>query len=115
MATENWRRFFDFTSLNKNRTNGLCRLCKKNYKDQNGIFSNFLKHLKRAHPLEYDQIFNCNNECLTEEGNAIGGDRTAADLTIVKHKQNRIASSIVKNLIIGCNLPLKEGGQGGNN
>jgi hypothetical protein len=106
MATGVWRKFFDFTPLDKNRINGLCRLCKKNYKDQRGIYSNFLKHLKRAHPVEYDQIFHRQNECLTDEGNVIGDDQAAVDLTSAKYRQNRIISSITKNLIIGCNLPL---------
>ncbi|CAF4483082.1 unnamed protein product [Rotaria socialis] len=85
--------------------NGLCKLCKKNYKDQHGIYSNFLKHIKRAHPLEYDQIFNHGNECSTEEQNIISDDRVAIDSTSTKNKQNRIISSIAKNSIIGCNLP----------
>jgi len=111
---ENWRRYFDFSPLDKNRTNGLCKLCKRNYKDQNGIFSNFLKHLKRVHPYEYDQIFDREYEYLNEEEkNAVeeNDDRTtttttAGDLTSRKYKQNRIILSITKNLIIRCNLPL---------
>ena len=59
--------------------NGLCKLCKKDYKDQNGIYSNFLKHLKRAHSPEYDQIFNHENECSTEEQNIISDDRVDVD------------------------------------
>jgi len=108
MARENWRRYFDFSPFDKNRTNGLCRLCNRNYKDQNGIFSNFLKHLKRIHPFEYDQIFARDEyECLTEENNVFGEDReAAADLTSTKYKQSRILLSIAKNLIIRCNLPL---------
>jgi hypothetical protein len=106
MARENWRRYFDFSPFDKNRTNGLCRLCNRNYKDQNGIFSNFLKHLKRIHPFEYDQIFSRQYECLTEENNVFGDDRAAADLTNTKYKQSRILFSLTKNLIIRCNLPL---------
>jgi hypothetical protein len=109
MARENWRRYFDFSPFDKNRTNGLCRLCNRNYKDQNGIFSNFLKHLKRIHPFEYDQIFARDEyECLTEENNVFGDDRAAAaaDLTSTKYKQSRILFSLTKNLIIRCNLPL---------
>jgi hypothetical protein len=86
--------------------NGLCKLCKKDYKDQNGIYSNFLKHLKRAHSVEYDQIFNHGNECSTEEQNIISDDRVDVDSTSTKTKQNRITSSIAKHLIISCNLPL---------
>ncbi len=62
MAGESWRTYFEFSPLDKNRINELCKLCIKNYKDQNGIFSNFLKHLKRAHSLEYYQIFSGEDE-----------------------------------------------------
>src|SRR5579862_950236 len=98
-ARENWRRYFDFSPFDKNRTNGLCRLCNRNYKDQNGIFSNFLKHLKRIHPFEYDQIFALEDVCFSEEKNVEGDDRAAAatELTSTKYKQNRIIFSITKN------------------
>ena len=106
MTRENWRRYFDFSPSDKNRINGLCRLCNRNYKDQNGIFSNFLKHLKRVHRCEYDQIFAPEFECLTEEIPVFGDDRVAADLTNTKYRQSRIVLSITKNLIIRCNMPL---------
>jgi hypothetical protein len=104
---DNWRKYFDFSPFDNNRTNGLCRLCNRNYKDQNGIFSNFLKHLKRVHRFEYDQIFAREYECLTEEKNVEegGDDRATVDLTNTKYKQSRIILSITKNLIIRCNLP----------
>ena len=41
--------YFEFSLADKNRTNGLCKLCHRNYKDLRGIHSNFLKHLKRKH------------------------------------------------------------------
>jgi hypothetical protein len=41
MAAERLKPFFEFSFLDKNRINGVCRLCKKSYKDQNGIYSNF--------------------------------------------------------------------------
>lgn len=106
MSRENWRNYFDFSSLDKNRTNGLCRLCNQNYKDQNGIYSNFLKHLKRMHPLEYDQIFNRDDDCLADDRNDVDMDRAITDSTNTKYKENRINLSITKNLIIRCNLPL---------
>jgi hypothetical protein len=110
MGGKNWRKYFDFSSssFDKKRTNGLCRLCNRNYKDQNGIYSNFLKHLKRVHPFEYDQIFAREYRCLTEEKSVVEGDDQAAevDLTSAKYKQSRIILSISKNLIIRCNLPL---------
>ncbi|CAF2647601.1 unnamed protein product [Rotaria sp. Silwood2] len=106
MSRENWRRYFDFSPFDKNRINGLCRLCNRNYKDQNGIYSNFSKHLKRVHPVEYDQVFAREYECLTEEQNVFGDDQITDDLTSKKYKQSRIIFSITKNLIIRCNLPL---------
>jgi BED zinc finger len=106
MARENWRNYFDFSPLDKNRTNGLCRLCNQNYKDKNGISSNFLKHFKRMHSLQYDQIFNRDDDCLTDARNDVDMNCTTTDLTNTKYKANRIILSITKNLIVRCNLPL---------
>lgn len=106
MAISSWKKFFDFTPSDKNRVNGLCRLCQKNYKDQHGIYSNFLKHLKRVHPIEYKQIFHHQNECSMNDENVIVDEKSDVDLTSVKYRQDRIVSSITKNLIIKCNLPL---------
>jgi hypothetical protein len=106
MAGEKWRRYFEFSPLDKNRTNDLCKLCKQSYKDQNGIFSNFLKHLKWGHILEYDQIFTRENECFSEDKNLTGNsDRAVTEPSNTKCKQNQITFSTVKNLIIRCNLP----------
>ena len=106
MANVVWKKFFDFTPLDKNRVNGLCRLCKKNYKDQRGIYSNFLKHLKRVHPVECKQTFHHKNESLMDEGSVNDDKDPNADPTSAKYRQDRIISSITKNLIIKCNLPL---------
>ncbi|CAF4087181.1 unnamed protein product [Rotaria sp. Silwood1] len=106
MVVEIWRKYFEFTCVEKNRTNGLCKLCKRNYKDQNGVFSNFLKQLKRVHPTEYAQIFNPEDN-FSLEGKHVNNDNTAAtDLTSTTNRQNRIMLSTAKNLIIRWNLPL---------
>ena len=105
MAIDSWRKYFDFSSIDKNRMNGLCKLCNNNYRDQHGIYSNFLKHIKRAHPLEYGQIFNNGNNCSTEKQNTVDNDQVDFDLASTKNKQNRLITSITKNLIISCNLP----------
>jgi len=105
MAGNLWKRYFDFSSIDKNRTNGLCKLCNGNYKDRSGGFSNFLKHLKRKHLHEYRKLSIDQRDDLSDETNVIG-DEQAMDLLSTKCKQNRINLSIAKNLIIKCNLPL---------
>jgi hypothetical protein len=87
MAAERWKPFFEFTLLDKNRINGLCKLCGKNYKDQNGIFSNFSKHFKRAHVSEYEKIFGREADRLVDDGDVKNGGQTA-DLTNAKQKKN---------------------------
>ncbi|CAF3962704.1 unnamed protein product, partial [Rotaria magnacalcarata] len=106
MTGKNWKQYFDFSPIEKNRTNGLCKLCHRNYKDKSGVFSNFLKHLKRQHLLEYNQVFNNEYEYFTEDRNGIEDAHEPIDLTNIKEKENRIILSITKNLIIRCNLPL---------
>ncbi|CAM4895123.1 unnamed protein product [Rotaria socialis] len=107
MVGESWREYFEFSSAEKNRTNGLCKLCNRNYKDQNGIFSNFLKHLKRVHPNEYCRIFNLEDEFISGGKHANDDDSTATASTTVKSRRNRVALSMAKNLIVRCNLPFK--------
>lgn len=106
MANEKWSQFFIFSSLDKNRVNGFCKLCQKNYKDRNGSYSNFIKHLKRIHPLEYERNSSSNGAYLSEEANDVIDDRVATDIASVKNKQNEFILSITKNLIIKCGLPL---------
>ncbi|CAF3979721.1 unnamed protein product [Rotaria magnacalcarata] len=100
------KHILNFRLVKKNRTNGLCKLCDQNCKDQIGIFSNFLKHLKHIHANEYNRIFNPEDEFSSEGKHANGNDLIVADLTSSKHKQNRYILSNAKNLIIRCNLPL---------
>lgn len=106
MARENWRQYFDFSPIDGNRMNGRCRLCHRNYKDKNGIFSNFLKHLRRMHPLDYNQILENDHECFTEDTNLTDRIQCETDVTKTKYKENRVVASITKNLIIRCNFPL---------
>ncbi|CAF2937630.1 unnamed protein product, partial [Rotaria sp. Silwood2] len=106
MAYDNWKQYFDFSPIENNRTNGLCKLCHRNYKDKSGIYSNFLKHFKRVHRFEYDQLFNRDNAFLMEENGELNDTQTIFDLTNTKYKENRIVLSIAKNLIVRCNLPL---------
>ncbi|CAF2019130.1 unnamed protein product [Rotaria magnacalcarata] len=106
MASEKGSHFFNFSSLDKNRSNGYCKLCHKNYKDRNGGYSNFIKHLKRIHPLEYERISSSDSACLSEETNVVTDDRGTTDTTTNKSRQNEFALSITKNFIIKCGLPL---------
>jgi hypothetical protein len=86
MTTERLKPYFEFSSSNKHRVNGLCKLCKQNYKDRNGIHSNFWKHLKRTHSSVYEPFSKASD------------DNLRGDLTI--------EIAIVKCLIVQCNLPL---------
>ncbi|CAF4350828.1 unnamed protein product, partial [Rotaria magnacalcarata] len=106
MGSERWKLYFKFSSIDKNRINGLCKLCNQNYKDKNGTSSNFLKHLKRKHLVEYKQVFIEEDEGLPEEGMFEGDDQPITELSTNKFKQNRINKTIAKYLIIKCNLPL---------
>ncbi|CAF4084866.1 unnamed protein product [Adineta steineri] len=92
--------------MDDNRTNGLCKLCSRNYKDKTGIFSNFLKHLKRKHIAEYEKTYGNEDEYLLEniENEAVAEPST--EILIATCKQTRINMSIAKNLIIKCNIPL---------
>jgi hypothetical protein len=106
MVGERWKQYFDFSSIDKNRINGHCKLCNQNYKDKTGIFSNFLKHLKRKHLHEYQQVFIEEEEGLSEEGVVESNGQPTTELSTNKSKQNRINLAIAKYLIIKCNLPL---------
>ena len=66
MTGERLSKFFEFSFLEKHRINGLCKLCQKKYKDTNGMYSNFAKHLKRKHPIEYTRPFVGEDEPLPE-------------------------------------------------
>ena len=99
MAAERLTKVFEFSSLDNNRINGLCKYCKKNYKDKNGIYSNFIKHLKRIHPLEHDQIFPGEAIPVTDGVSGNIDNRCSTDMKNVKEKQNQFVISITKNLI----------------
>ncbi|CAF2990542.1 unnamed protein product [Rotaria sp. Silwood2] len=105
MAAEQLKQYFDFSTIDKNRINGYCKLCSQNYKDKCGISSNFLKHLKRKHKPEYEKLF---FDQVKDSSEAIHGNdyRSTTELSSSNTKQNRINISIAKYLITKCNLPL---------
>ncbi|CAF1373788.1 unnamed protein product [Adineta steineri] len=103
-AAERLKPFFKFSLLDKNRTSGLCKFCKKSYKDQTGIYSNFTKHLKRAHLSEYEQFLGRETEHSFDDVEINSYDRKAY-LPDAQEKQNHLHLSITKNLIVKCNLP----------
>jgi hypothetical protein len=106
MAAEKWSQFFDFSFLNEKRMNRQCKLCRNIYKDRRGIYSNFIKHLKRIHPIDYEKVASGDAEQLTEETNIVIDDEAANILSNSKHKNNQFILSVTKNLIIKCGLPL---------
>jgi hypothetical protein len=106
MTKESWKKYFELCIIDKNRINGHCKLCNNNYKDKNGVSSNFLKHLKRKHFCEYQQIFPVHDESLFEDLFNESDDHVSVDTSTIKSKQDRINVAIAKYLIIKCNLPL---------
>ncbi|CAF1510670.1 unnamed protein product, partial [Adineta steineri] len=106
MAAEQLKIHFIFSETDNNRTNGFCMLCQKNYKDKTGIYSNFTKHLRRKHKEEYDELFNSDDEDLTESNVNRVDYPTTTEPTSDKVKQNRFNMSIARYLIVKCNLPL---------
>ncbi|CAF1525832.1 unnamed protein product [Rotaria sordida] len=100
------KKYFVFSLIEHNRISGHCQLCNQDYKDKVGIFSNFIKHLKRKHLPEYEQTFNKQDEGLLEEEIIEGGGRPTIELSTNKFKQTRINLAITKHLIIKCNFPL---------
>lgn len=107
MAEEKWGRFFDFSASDEKRTKGKCKLCPKNYKDNPGIYSNFIKHLKRIHP---DELENVNSEeteeVLAEVAPNTNNEKATSSEAKSKEKRNDYMMSITKNLIIRSGLPL---------
>ena len=106
MAGERWKQYFNFTEADNNRTNGHCKICNQDYKDKSGIFSNFLKHMKRKHSREYDQVVVNQDECSADNIIHENEGQQSSDLASCKSKQIRINASIAKHLIVKCNLPL---------
>ncbi|CAF1497694.1 unnamed protein product, partial [Adineta steineri] len=83
---------------------GLCKSCKKRNTDQTGIYSNFNKHLKRAHLSEYKQFLGRETEHSYDDLEINNYNRKAY-LPDVQEKQNHLHLSIAKNLIVKCKLP----------
>ncbi|CAF0728075.1 unnamed protein product [Adineta steineri] len=85
---------------------GHYKLCDQNYKDKNGLYSNFLKHIKRKHPRQYKQLNSKNNNVLLKNVILENDDQPLLELSSSESKQNRINMAIAISLIIKCNLPL---------
>lgn len=108
MAAKKLEKYFELSTTDKNRITGTCKLCKRTYKDLYGIYSNFRKHLKRQHPLEYQRTFCAQQEqgYVSDEINTTSDDINSSESSNATNKSTRINLSIAKNLIIRCNLPL---------
>lgn len=107
MAEEKWKKFFEFSAFEGNRTKGRCKLCLKDYKDTRGIYSNFVKHLKRIHPHNFKKMNSGEEEEMsTVETPTSTTEKTTSIESTIKEKQDRFMMSITKNLIIKCGLPL---------
>ena len=71
-----------------------------------GIYSNFIKHLKRKHLSEYKKAFDTLDEDLSGDMESYNHDHQSSnESTETNSKQMRIDMSMAKNLIIKCNLP----------
>ena len=108
MRNDQWKKYFKFSDSSDGRVIGYCTLCERNYKENKGLFSNFVKHLQRKHKIEYKKSRNINDDDdLSEENvDVINGLSTTTSSSPNKTKQRRLNMGIVKNLIIKCNLPL---------
>lgn len=105
MRPPHWRKYFDFTPIDGNRTNGHCKLCKKDYKEVRGVYSNFLKHLQRKHLPEYSKMFPSRENDAGEEIDVTNG-QSSNEKTVMQSYANRVNFAITKYLIIKCNMPL---------
>jgi hypothetical protein len=89
--------FFVLNRSNIKHITGECRLCGKVYSDNTGSTGNFHKHLKRKHANQYDKskfpdLIPCQNESSDYPG--------CLEANVVK-----INETILKELIVKCNLP----------
>ena len=105
MRSPHWRKYFDFTPIDGNRTNGRCKLCKENYKDVKGVYSNFLKHLRRKHVPEFLKMFPSHEKDSAEDMDVVNGE-SSKEQAMVQPNVNRVSFAITKYLIIKCNMPL---------
>lgn len=106
MAGTQWKEYFDFLSSDSKRNIGLCKLCNRSYKDVHGVYSNFLKHLKRVHSNEYNQSLQNAKRQVVEQNRSIVDDRSPTASSVQINKSGRINISFVQQLIVRCNLPL---------
>lgn len=106
VKNDSWKKYFVFSTASDGRVNGYCTICQKNYKDNKGVFSNFLKHLTRKHEKEYKKSINDDDDDVFEENVDVLTNLSTTNSSPNKMKQNRINMAIAKNLIVKCNLPL---------
>ena len=90
--------FFSFNRSNKKNITGECKLCGKQYSDNTGSTGNFHKHLKRKHVNQYEQS-KCPDSILSN--NDIDDHTECLEVNVI-----RINETILKELIVKCNLPL---------
>ncbi|CAF3707281.1 unnamed protein product [Rotaria socialis] len=85
MAGSGWRRYFEFSLTEKNRNNGLCKLCNRIYKDKYGTHSD-----------EYARTFNIQHEFSSEGTHVAEDSPISREITNSKDRHNRITC------LIGC-------------
>ena len=90
MKNDRWKMYFEFSPCENYRVNGLCKLCDRNYKDKQGVFSNFLKHLKRIHSREYIQLFPEGEQASPVDANGRVDDLEGNNGVTNKSKQHQI-------------------------
>lgn len=108
MLKNNWKKYLTFSAASDERVNVYCILCQKNYKDNIGVFSNFLNHLKSKNGIEYKKSIKNDDydDDLSEENVNIFVDRSITNSSPNKIKKKRINMAIGKNWIIKCHLRL---------
>ena len=97
MRMKVFEEFFVFNRSNHNHTTGECRLCRKSYSDNAGSTGNFHKHLKRKHTNQYEKSKSPDSiPCIDDISDYPG----CLEANVVK-----INETILKELIVKCNLP----------
>ncbi|CAF4377586.1 unnamed protein product [Rotaria sp. Silwood2] len=91
------RDFFIFTCSNAKKISGECKLCGKLYSDNAGSTGNFHKHLKRKHSSEYNK---------SKFPDSFASENDTQDYSEnFEDKAIKINQTILKELIVKCNLP----------
>ncbi|CAF3254775.1 unnamed protein product [Rotaria sp. Silwood2] len=91
------REFFVFTCSNGKKISGECKLCGKLYSDNAGSTGNFHKHMKRKHMSEYDKLKY--PDSFVPKNDTYDYSENFEDNVI------KINQTILKELIVKCNLP----------